>query len=61
MRKRQAKKNVKRKWKIETYNYPYSPRYIDKLFSYVSSELSRKISEKFDEAILYGESVRGEA
>lgn len=60
MNNRQAKKRIKRKWGIKTYTFPYEPKKVDSVYSYIFNEVKKRTVIEIEKAILFGADMRGE-
>ena len=56
MNRRQAKKRIRKKWRIPRGKFPQdvSPREVDAILSAYTDYIKAKIAEALDHAILYG-------
>ena len=60
MNNRQAKKKIKRKWGIKTYTFPYEPKKVDRVYSYIFKEVKNRVVIEIENAILFGSDMRGD-
>lgn len=60
MNKRQAKKKIKRKWRIKTYTFQYEPKKVDSVYSYILNEVKNRTIIEIEKAILFGTDMRGD-
>ena len=60
MNKRQAKKKIKQKWRIKTYTFPYEPKKVNNVYSYIFNEVKNRAIIEIENAILYGADMRGD-
>lgn len=61
MNKRQAKKKIKQKWGIKIYSFPYAPKKVDKVYSYILDKVKNKTIIEIEKAILFGADMRAQA
>ncbi len=54
MNKRIFKKKVKEKWKLKEIPIGLSVKWVDRYLTEIHLEITRKIREKLEEAVLYG-------
>ena len=58
MNNRQAKKRIKRKWGIKTYTFPYEPKKVDRVYSYIVNEVKKRVVIEIEKEILFGADMR---
>ena len=60
MNKRQAKKIIKQKWGIETYNFHCAPKKVDNMYAYILNKVKHKTIIEIEKVILFGTNMRAQ-